>query len=300
MYKKRLIIFGNIRNYDIAYKLINGDNFCMVGGVIDTVVESDFQEIQRKFLYDNNLPELTLDSMLSVKPDLGIIINYTKIIPSRYLFNFPILNIHGGLLPKWRGLNANCWAIINGEKEVGYTLQKIDSGLDTGPMYHKFVVNIDDDEHFEEAKIRIQKIVNENINNIITKIVAGELDPIPQDDMLHTYTTKLRSELGTIKDWNIKTDYLYNLYRVLGYPYGTGIYFSYKQKKYEMTKMSKRKNIVNYIGTPGVVVLTDGDSILVKTADNVISIDELRYDGCFIVPSALFKIGRNIYIIAGG
>jgi methionyl-tRNA formyltransferase len=294
MSKNRLIIFGNLKNHNIIKPLLNGKNFRIVGGIVDTIVDKEFQNIQRDFLVANDLREVSLDSLDVVRPDFGLIINYHKIVPEKYLSKFPILNLHGGLLPKWRGLNANCWAIINGEKEIGYTLHKINSVLDDGPVYYKFKTHLDKDEKFEGAKTRIHEIVALNLAGVISKIISGEIKGVSQKDEPHIYTTLLRPEIGFINDWTITTNYLYNLYRVLGYPYGSGIYFIYKNKKYEITKMSKCKNIVNYIGTVGTIVLIDGESAIIKTGDNVISIDELKYEGNLIKPSSVFRIGNVV------
>jgi methionyl-tRNA formyltransferase len=292
--KKRLVIFGNIKNCDIAKSLLDGENFYMVGGIVDTSVDKKSQNAQRSFLVDNNLAEVNLDSLDTIEPDFGMIISYGRIIPEKYLSKFPILNLHGGLLPKWRGLNANCWAIINGEQEIGYTLHRINAKLDEGPIYYKFKTRIAEDEKFEEAKVRIHKMVIKDANRIISKIISAEIREAPQQDESHIYTTLLRPEFGLIKDWGITTSYLYNLYRVFGAPYGSGIYFTYKSKKYEITKMSKRKNITDYIGIVGTVVLIDGESALVKTGDNVISLDELKHEGFLIKPSSVFRIGHII------
>lgn len=294
MNKKRLIIFGNTENYIIANRLLSGRNFELVGGLIDPGADKISQENQRIFLRKNNLVELSLNTIQTIKPDIGLSIYYSRIIPIDVLSEFFALNIHGGLLPKWRGFNANCWAVINGEKEVGYTLHQMTEYLDDGPIYHKFIVRIGDDEHYAETIPKIQKQITENINDILANIIDGKLQPVSQDDKPHIYTTRLRPETGTIVDWNITTDYLYNLYRILGAPYGTGISFSHKEKKFEITKMSKCRNIVDYIGICGVVVLVKGESIIVKTADNVISIDEIKDEENLLSPSSVFRIGQKL------
>jgi methionyl-tRNA formyltransferase len=294
MSKKRLIIFGNTRDYAIANRLLDGRNFETVGGVVDPNANKIFQAEQRSFLKSNNLLELNMDTIQTIRPDIGLSIYYSKIIPASVLSEFFALNIHAGLLPKWRGFNANCWAVINGEKEVGYTLHQMTECLDAGPIYYKFTVGIGDDEHYAEVIPKIQKRVSENISNILADIIDGKFHPISQDDKPHIYTTRLRPEVGTIADWNIKTNYLYNLYRVLGAPYGTGMFFSYKEKIFEITQMSKCKDIVDYIGICGVVVLVRGGSIIVKTADNVISIDEIKNEENLLSPASVFRIGQKL------
>jgi methionyl-tRNA formyltransferase len=266
----------------------------MVGGLVNPIKDKISQEDQRNFLKRNNLSELTLDTICTIKPDIGLSIYYNKIIPSGILSGFFALNLHAGLLPKWRGFNANCWAVINGEKEVGYTLHQMNESPDAGPVYHKFIFPIGDDEHYAEVIPKIQKQVSENIGGILADIIDGRLHPVSQDGEPHIYTTRLRPEVGVIADWNIRTNYLYNLYRVLGAPYGTGIFFSHKGRIFEMTKMSKSKDIVDYIGICGVVVLIKGDSVIVKTGDNVISIDEIKSEGNVLSPASVFRIGQKL------
>ncbi|MDR0505310.1 MAG: hypothetical protein LBH32_00620 [Dysgonamonadaceae bacterium] len=292
--KKRVVIFGNTKNCAIANALLQGRNFEIVGGVVDPIVDKSFQENQRDFLRRNNLKELNFNTIQSIRPDMGLSIYYSKIIPATVLSGFFVLNLHGGLLPKWRGLNAGCWAVINGEQEVGYTLHQMDEGLDTGPIFHKFTMRINENEHYAEVIQKIQKQVIDNINSILADIIDGKGHPVSQNGEPHIYTTRLKPELGNITDWNIKTDYLYNLYRVLGYPYGTGIFFSNKDKMYEITKMSKCKGIVDYIGVNGGIVLIKGNSVIVKTSDNVISIDEIKYKDTIVNPESIFRIGQKL------
>ena len=61
--------------------------------------------------------------------------NYTKLIESDLLDKYLFVNIHGGILPKWRGFSANLWALLNGEKKVGYTVHRIRKGMDCGEIY---------------------------------------------------------------------------------------------------------------------------------------------------------------------
>jgi methionyl-tRNA formyltransferase len=229
-----------------------------------------------------------------IRPDIGLSINYGRIIPSNILAEIFALNIHAGLLTKWRGFNADCWAVINGEKEVGYTLHQMNEYPDDGPIYHKFIVPIGNNEHYAEVIPKIQKQVSAKIGDILADIIDGKLWPVSQDGEPHIYTTRLKPEVGNIADWNIKTDYLYNLYRVLGKPYGIGISFLHEERVLEITKMSKCKNIVDYTGICGVVVLIKGNSVIVKTGDNVISIDEIKSEGNVLSPASIFRVGQKL------
>lgn len=293
MPKKKLVIIGNTKNCDIGSALLESEIYDIVGGIIDSKESESTQQIHRAFLKENNIAELEWETLLAQKPDMAIIITYSKVIPKKYLEALPILNIHGGLLPKYKGSNCSCWAILNGEKEVGYTLHKIDEGLDTGPIYYRFVVPISAEQKFGDVHAKIRKQVCDKIKGLVEDILLDKLKPQSQEGEPYIYTTPLRKEDGKIK-WTDTSDYIYNLYRVFGAPYGSGIYFSYKDKVYEATKISKVPNIIQYIGACGGVVNVKNHSIWVKTGDTLISIDEIKKDDQLFAPSSIFKIGNRL------
>jgi methionyl-tRNA formyltransferase len=294
MSKKRLVIFGNTNDYIIANSLLSGRNFEMVGGVIDCGANAQSKEKQRMFLSHHNLTEVQPESLNSLQTDVVLCISYHRLIPMQIFSGIMAFNIHGGLLPKWWGLNAGCWAMLNGEKELGYTLHKIDEGCDSGPIYHTFTDRIGESEYYYEVIKRVRKQVSETISNLLADIINGTLEAKTQNGARCVYTTPLKPQMGEIRDWNIKTDYLYSLYRVLGAPYGTGIFCHCDDQRYEITKMSKIKWIDNYIGSCGVVVLRKQNSVLVKTADSVIAIDKIKQDNRLIAPSSLFRVGQKL------
>ena len=293
MDKKKVVIIGNTRDCDIGKALLNSNIYNIVGGVIDTRENVETQDVHRLFLKENNIREINLDEMLSIKPDVAIIITYSKVIPSKYVNAVKILNIHGGLLPKYRGSSSSSWAIINNEDEIGYTLHLVDEELDNGPIYYKFAVKIDEDEKFGDVRHKIRTLVCSKIKGIIENILLDKIVPQSQEGCEYVYTMSFRKQDGKI-DWQTKTQHIYNLYRVLGSPYGSGIYFQYKDKTYEAIKVSKVKGICPYIGICGSIVYKRGNSIWVKTKDTVISIDEVRCDNEVYNPSEIFMIGNRL------
>jgi len=290
---KKLVIIGNTRDCDIGEALLGSSVYDIVGGIIDARESDETQALHRSFLESNDIPEITFDGMLDIMPDAALMITYSKVVAPKYVNAVKMLNLHGGLLPKWRGTSSSSWAIINNEKEIGYTLHAVDEGLDSGPIYHRFAVDIDEDEKFGDVRPRIRVLVCKEIKELIEDILLGTLHPVSQDGCEYTYTMPFRKSDGKI-DWKTDSQHIYNLYRVLGYPYGSGIYFTYKDKTYEATKISKVKNIQPYIGIYGAVVNKTDSSIFVKTKDTMISIDEVRCEGEFLAPSEIFMIGNRL------
>lgn len=290
---KKLVIIGNTRDCDIAYALLGSSVYDIVGGIIDSRESDEIQAVHRDFLKSNHIPEITFDDMLDIMPDAALMITYSKVVAPKYVNAVKMLNLHGGLLPKYRGFSSSSWAIINNEKEIGYTLHGVDEGLDSGPIYYKFTVAIGDDEKFGDVRPKIRKLVHKKIKGLVEGILLGTLLPESQTDSEHVYTIPFKKSDGKI-DWQTDSQHIYNLYRVLGYPYGSGIYFTYKDKTYEATKISKIRNTPPLVEICGTVVNKVGSSIFVKTKDTMISIDEVRCEGEFLAPSEIFMIGNKL------
>ena len=101
-----------------------------------------------------------LEEIKNINPDVICVVAYGKILPKEIL-DIPRLgciNVHGSLLPKYRGAAPIQWAVINGEKETGITTMYMDIGMDTGDMILKQKVTIGEDETTGELWNRLSKI----------------------------------------------------------------------------------------------------------------------------------------------
>ncbi len=148
------------------------------------------------------------------KPDAVVIIAYGRIIPS-HLLTIPRLgwiNVHGSLLPKYRGAAPIHWAIANGEKITGLTTMKVDVGLDTGPTLLNYETKIGADETSPELYARLATAAAPLIVETLKGLAAGALAPRPQDDALATLAPPLKKEDGRI-DWSRTSGAIYNRMR---------------------------------------------------------------------------------------
>ncbi len=117
----------------------------------------------------------------NVAPDVVVIIAYGQIIPAR-LIAIPRLgwiNLHGSLLPKYRGAAPIHWAIANGETRTGLTTMQIDAGLDTGPMLLKYETEIGPDETSPELYARLAEAGAPLMVETLRGIASGALVPDP-------------------------------------------------------------------------------------------------------------------------
>jgi methionyl-tRNA formyltransferase len=149
-----------------------------------------------------------------IKPDAVVIIAYGQIIP-RALLEIPRLgwiNLHGSLLPKYRGAAPVQRAILAGEKQTGLTTMRIDAGLDTGAILEQLPINVGPDETAAELLGRMSGLGAPMMLETLRKLERGELVPKPQDNSLATFAPPLKKEEGRI-DWGQPAPAIYNRIR---------------------------------------------------------------------------------------
>ena len=149
-----------------------------------------------------------------VAPDAVVIIAYGQIIPAR-LLTIPRLgwiNVHGSLLPRYRGAAPIQWAIANGETVTGVTTMQIDAGMDTGPELLRREIAIGVDETAPELAARMSTAGAELISETLVSFDRGEIVPVPQDADGVSYAPILKKEDGRI-DWQWPARKIYNRMR---------------------------------------------------------------------------------------
>jgi methionyl-tRNA formyltransferase len=158
--------------------------------------------------------ESSQDFLKRVAPDAVVIIAYGQIIPAR-LLTIPRLgwiNVHGSLLPHYRGAAPIHWAIANGETVTGLTTMQIDAGMDTGPTLLRREVAIGPDETAPELAARMSEAGAELITETLLQFDRGEIAPVPQDGKDATHAPILKKEDGRI-NWTQSAQQIHNRMR---------------------------------------------------------------------------------------
>ncbi len=148
-------------------------------------------------------------------PDLSLVVAYGKIIPED-IINLPKLgsiNIHYSLLPKYRGASPVESAILNGDKETGITIQKMEYKMDTGPIIAQEKIEIGNEEKVGELKTRLIKIGGDLLVKILPDFIENKITPIPQEEDSATYCKKIKKEDGLVDLINDSPNSLYNKFR---------------------------------------------------------------------------------------
>lgn len=132
--------------------------------------------------------------------DLYVVVAYGKILPG-WLLDLPrhgAINLHGSLLPSYRGAAPINWAIIRGDSETGVCTMKIDEGLDTGPVYACIRTSIGDEETAPELSQRLATMGGGLLLRTMSAVLAGEGVPVAQEHSRATAAPMLRKEHGFI------------------------------------------------------------------------------------------------------
>ncbi|MEI8174986.1 MAG: methionyl-tRNA formyltransferase [bacterium] len=157
--------------------------------------------------------EFTL-KLLTFNFQLFIVVAYGKIMPEE-LLNMPkfgSINIHYSLLPKYRGASPVESAILNGEKETGITIQKMEYKMDAGAIIAQEKVKILSDEKAPELRTRLIKIGGELLVKTLPEFIENKITPTPQEESKATHCKKIKKEDGLI-DLNDDPIKNYNKFR---------------------------------------------------------------------------------------
>ena len=231
-----------------------------------------------------------IDEMKSLNPDVICVVAYGKILPKEILEipKLGCINVHGSLLPKYRGAAPIQWAVINGEKQTGITTMYMDIGMDTGDMILKEVVDIGEDETTGELWDRLSKIGGKLLVNTLKLIESGNAPREKQGDDF-TIAPMLDKEMAQI-DWNEKTALeIKNLVRGLNPIMGAYTYINGKKIKLWKVRVISNNEIVGAGLVPAhelenakfgdIVLANDKQGLFLKAKDAVIEAIEIQVEG---------------------
>lgn len=153
-----------------------------------------------------------IEDVRRVAPDLAIVVAYGKILPAA-LLEIPrhgFLNIHGSILPRWRGAAPIQRAIEHGDAETGVTIMRVDVELDHGPMLAIAKTPIGPDEHTPALAARLSTIGAEALLDVLARI--DSIEQTPQDHSLATFAPKIEKSEGEV-DWSASAQSIYDKFR---------------------------------------------------------------------------------------
>lgn len=239
-----------------------------------------------------------ISEIKALKPDVICVVAYGKILPKEIL-EIPskgCINVHGSLLPKYRGAAPIQWAVLNGDKKTGVTTMYMDVGMDTGDMILKQETQIGEDETTGELWERLSKIGGDLLVKTLKEIENKTAPRIKQGDDF-TMAPMLDKSMAKI-DWENKTALeIKNLVRGLN-PI-MGAYTFLNGKKIKFWKVDVAKDIfadgnMEFMKNGTVIVSDKRDGVYIKTKDGILKVFEIQGENAKKMPIQDYLRGNQI------
>jgi methionyl-tRNA formyltransferase len=228
--------------------------------------------------------------------DLFVVVAFGQILKKRAL-EIPRLyaiNVHGSLLPKYRGAAPTNWAIINGERVSGVTVIKMNEKMDEGDIILKKEMPIDAEDTNITLTEKLSDLGADALIEAVDMIDAGKAVPVKQDPSAATYAPKLGKEDGLI-DWNEPAVKIHNKVRaLLPWP---GAYTRFDKKILKILKTEVMGSTANGRAKNGEFLsVTKGRGMVVRTGDKDILVQRVQIEGKKPMDSEAFLRGHSLRV----
>ncbi|MCQ2400590.1 MAG: methionyl-tRNA formyltransferase [Lachnospiraceae bacterium] len=229
-----------------------------------------------------------LTELERLAPDVIVVAAYGKILRKRLLDipKYGCVNIHGSLLPRWRGAAPIQWAVIEGDEKAGLTTMLMGEGLDTGDMLLKEEVVLSADETGGSLFDRLSELGGPLIVRTLEGIEKGTITPVPQDDSLSTYAPMLTKEMGELSFDKTAAEIERLIRGLTPWP---GTYTYLKGKLFKIHKAEVSSFVP--VGDPGTFCVDEG-CLYVKCGDETaLKLLEVQIEGKKRMPASDFLKG---------
>lgn len=213
----------------------------------------------------------------NIQVDVLISINFLFLIESDIINHPKILsfNIHGSLLPKYRGRTPHVWSIINNEKNSGISAHIIDEGCDTGAILSQVIIQIGQNDTGNDILNKYKSKYFSLIKDVLDKIESNKLAPLIQDESLATYYGIRKPEDGRI-NWNWHKERIRNWVRAQANPY-PGAFSFVNGNKLTIDEVEEVSNGFTSLTENGIVLEIE-PNIIVKTSNGALKLTKFRED----------------------
>lgn len=296
MEKINIVFFGT---HDFAATILEGllsnPNF-----VIETVFTQPDRKVGRKQIIEESpvkklalLYNLKIEQPQTLKnfqlpalsSELAVVAQYGLIIPKQILESFSkgMINVHGSLLPKYRGASPIQDAIKHGEEITGNTIMIMDDQVDHGPILSQQGIAIDQTDTFTTLSQKMAIEGSQLLLNTIPQYLTGEIIPQAQDHAQATFTVLIDKNDGKIDFTKTATE-IYNLYRAFT-PW-PGVWCVWKDKRLKLLKITKAEETI----PAGEVIIKD-KHIFIGCAQGSVEVLELQLEGKTAMTAEVFANG---------
>ncbi|MFN6463711.1 MAG: methionyl-tRNA formyltransferase [Nostoc sp. DedVER02] len=238
----------------------------------------------------------TLTQLKELDAEVFVVVAYGQILSAKILKmpKLGCINVHGSILPKYRGAAPIQWCLYNGEEETGITTMLMDVGMDTGPMLEIATTPIGLLDNTQDLAERLAAIGGDLLVETLLKLERQEIQPIPQDNLAATYAPLIQKEDYGL-DWSKSAIQLHNQIRGF-YPNCTATFRNNLLKITASVPLGsvgdcnlppelqelihKLPDLSNVLDKPGVVVsIAKGIGAIVQTGEGLLLLREVQLAG---------------------
>lgn len=222
----------------------------------------------------------TQAELTALHADVMVVVAYGLILPQAVLDapTYGCLNVHGSLLPRWRGAAPIQRAIWAGDKQTGVTIMQMDAGLDTGDMLHKVFCDIDLQDTSADLYHKLAEIAPNALIEVLNHLTDGTFIAEPQDDTQSNYAEKLSKEEAKL-DWQLSAGQLERNIRAFNPWPMAYLQLTDEQGNPQTLKVYQATVLPSVSQTPGTIISADKNGIQIATADGVLNLLQLQPAG---------------------
>jgi methionyl-tRNA formyltransferase len=222
-------------------------------------------------------------------PDLGVVVAYGHLLRPELLAipRLGLVNVHASLLPRWRGAAPIQWALLSGDPEAGVTIMRVESGLDTGAIWHERDTAITDLDTAGTLTARLAELGAEALLEALPRIASG-VEPVPQDGVGATHAPKLTRELARVR-WQEPARAV--ACRIRAMDPAPGGWTTIDGAEIKIYGASAHPGPSG--GTPGTLARL-GDVVVVTTGEGAVEIREVQPAGRRRMPATEWLRGANL------
>lgn len=243
-----------------------------------------------KVLQFNKIRLDGVEPLKALKPDALVVAAYGQILSQEILDIALPINVHGSLLPKYRGASPIQTALINGDTETGITIMKMVYEVDAGDILLQEKLNILPDDNAETLFEKMGKLGGKLIVKALDMIELGEAKFIPQDNSKATFTKMLTKESAEI-DFNDTAKNIVN--KVRGYYKNPTAYFVHNNEKFKVFKAEERENLTKLLNGH-IISANSKDGLVIKCQDGAVEILELQAPNSKRMTAKAYLNGKKI------
>ena len=238
--------------------------------------------------FDNNC----FEKLESLKVDIFIVVAF-RILPEKFLSipNICSINLHGSILPQYRGAAPIQWALMNGDKVTGVSVFKIEKRVDSGKIISQKQIVIEDNDNFYSLSKKLSNFGAEILIDVLNKFQENRIEYKEQDLTLITKAPKINNKMLQI-NWAWSAEKINNWVR--GLAPMPGMVTIYNNRKLKLLKTAFENRSIDSI--PGSIITASNVKLEVCTGKGILSILELQQEGKTVLSIENFLRGSNIKI----